>query len=63
MKFEFVALVESRIPDVDPGLAQDPDLSEFVTNGRDVNGNGRNTCANILWNNQYALLADENDGH
>ena len=44
--------------DVDPGLAQDRDMSESVTNPRDVNGNGRNTHANVLWNNQYALLAD-----
>ena len=49
--------------DVDPGLAQDRDSLETVTNGRDVNGNGQNTCTNVLWNNQYALLVDENDGN
>ena len=35
--------------DMDPGLAQDQDSSETVTNGCDINGNGRNTSANVLW--------------
>ena len=30
--------------EVDPGLAQDQDLSESVTNGRDVNRNKQNMC-------------------
>ena len=49
--------------DVDPGLAQDRDSSESVTNRRDINGNQQNMCANVLWNYQYALLADETDGN
>ena len=51
------------LPDVDPGLAQDRDSLESVTNGRDVNGNGQNRRGNVLWNNQYALLADDSDGN
>ena len=46
---------------MDPGLAKDWDLSESVMNRRDINGNGQNMRANVLWNNQYALLADETD--
>ena len=49
--------------DVDPGLARSRDTARSVTDTRDVNGNGRNTRANVLWNNQYASLADETDGN
>ena len=35
-------------PDVDPGLKQEQDLSETVTNGPDINRNGRIMWANIL---------------
>ena len=49
--------------DMDPGLTQDRNLSEMVTNGHDVNGNGQIMCANVLWNNQYGVLAEEHDGY
>ena len=52
-----------NVDDVDPGLAQDRDSSESVTNRRHVNGNGQNNRANVLWNNQYAFLTDETDGN
>ena len=51
---DFFSAYQSIRSDVDPGLAQDQDLSELVTNGCDVNGNGQNKRANVLWNNQYA---------
>ena len=39
----------SQSNDVDPGLAQERDWSETVTNNRDINGNGRNTRAKNIW--------------
>ena len=50
--------------DAGPGLAQTRDSRETVTIGnRDTRGNAGNAGAvetNVLWNNQYAVLADEN---
>ena len=53
--------------DAGPGLAQTRDSPETVTgDGRDVSrdagvGNAGTMRANALWNNQYALLAEEDD--
>ena len=53
--------------DAGPGLAQTRDSPETVTgNGRDVSrdagvGNAGVMRANALWNNQHALLAEEDD--
>ena len=49
--------------DMDPGLAQDQGWSKTVANGLDVNGNSRIMPANVLWNNQYAIFAEEEDGY
>ena len=55
--------METWESDMDPGLAQDRDSSETVTNCRDINGNGQITHANVVWNNQYSVLAEEADGY
>ena len=53
--------------DAGPGLAQTRDSPETVTgDGRDVSrnagaGNAGTMRANALWNNQCALLAEEDD--
>ena len=51
--------------DAGPGLAQTRDSTETVAaNNRDVTrdaGNAGAMRANVLWNNQYAILAEDDD--
>ena len=52
-------IVVHTVCNLDPGLEQEQDSSETVSNFCGVNGNGWIMHTNVLWNNQYVTLQNK----